>query len=255
MKYLLLVIFFLSVSCSHTPEAPPQPEKKSLVFIHGSHFDASAWDSVAPEFSQDPAYQVTLITLKGRQPNENYTLTEIAKDACEKTPAKSVLIGHSFGGVVSNQMVGICPEKIQQIIYVTALVPIKGEKAFDAAGKSDQKYYSKAVQFRKDRIAPRTQNVFLKNMDSGIDLKSLPVLHFYSESYKAGEDKIEYNEATFEQIPKSYIYATRDTIVGLKTQQKYTARTPMAKTDSIKTGHLPMLSNPKELTASIKRVL
>ncbi|MNK07462.1 Pyrethroid hydrolase [compost metagenome] len=250
MKYIVALVALFLASCTHKPE---ESVRKSVVFIHGSHFDSGAWSQVLPEL-QD-LYDTHTITLMGRDEVEHASLTEMAKDACEQVQTPSVMVGHSFGGAVINQMMGICPEKVQGIVYVTALVPLKGEKPFDAMGKADQAAYEKAVTFKKDRIVPKATATFLKAMDADVIVKPLPDVRLYSESYIGGADPIIYEDAAFAQVPKYYIYATHDQIVQMTSQKKYTDRTKMRKTESVESGHLPMLSKPKELAGALKKVI
>lgn len=250
MKLKLLAATLLLASCAHKPVSE---DKKSVIFIHGSHFDSTVWEKVLPDL-QD-RYDTYTITLMGRDEVESASLLEMARDACSQVPIPSVLVGHSFGGAVINEMVGICPEKIQQIVYVSALVPLKGERAFDAMGKVDQASYEKAVNFKKDRIVPKEPKTFLLAMDQKIDEKKLPTAPIYSESYAAGADAIQYDDKIFESIPKSYIFTSQDSIVTLEVQKKYTTRTKMKKTTELASGHLPMLSQPHELAEALKKMI
>lgn len=249
MKYILSIFILIFVSCTHIAK-----EKIVIpnVFIHGSHFDKDIWNPVIESLV---AYQNIAITLKGRGGRAAVGLTEMAKDVCNQVPTQSRIIAHSFGGAVANQMVGICPQKIERIIYIAALVPIKGEQSFDVVSKADQDAYGKAVIFKKDTIEPRKKLTFLEAMDSEIHTKNIPLFKIYAESYKPGEDRIAYDLKMFASIPKYYIYTSRDEIVGSSTQESYTKRTTMIKTTTVPTGHLPMLSDPSKLVTKLRDFL
>ncbi|MGE0764670.1 MAG: alpha/beta fold hydrolase, partial [Bdellovibrionales bacterium] len=242
-------------ACAHKPAPRPAgaANQKSVLLIHGSHFDESAWQKVIPELSK--LYHTTAITLPGRQEQQHVSLKNMATDVCGKTNNPTIVVAHSFGGVVANAMVGVCPEKIRQIVYVTGLVPLKGEKPFDAVNKSDQKTYNEIAEFKKDRIYPKPAETFLPGMDQGIDMKKAPTLTLHSESYSAGKAPLKYDEVVFDKIPKAYVYTEKDRIVTMETQIKFTSRTPMTKTASVNSGHLPMLSQPKALVSALKQVI
>lgn len=254
--YFLSLSFFLAACAQPTIQTSQLKLKaqKNVMLLHGSHFDAAVWDQVISDLGYD--YHVEAYPLAGRQKDENPSLKEMAQDMCDKMREPAVLVGHSFGGVVANQMVGICPEKIQQIVYITALVPLNGEKPFEKTSKADEKTYSKIAQFKKDRIYPKPANQFFSAMDPTISKKSIPKkLKLYSESYAAGAAPLEFDATVYDKIPKSYIYAEKDTVITLETQKKFTSRTPMVKTTSISSGHLPMLSKPEELVRALRETI
>lgn len=245
-----LAALIVAAGCTHTPKKTEVTETApTIVLIHGSHVDGSSWDQVKAQLGDK--YKVLTPDLLGRESNQSATLMEMAQDVCAKIPEKSVVVGHSFGGAVINQMVGVCPEKIMRIIYLTALVPLKGEKPFDSLEKSDGKVYAKAVTFGKERIAPKTPKQFFKYMDATLDQKNLPQVKLYSESFAAGANPVTYDEVVFAKIPKFYIFATQDKIVSMASQKKYVKRTDMAKTGEIASGHLPALSKPAEVAQAI----
>lgn len=249
MKIYIFAISIILTACSHFQGSNP---KATNVFIHGSHFDAEVWAPVIELFSSS---NNLAINLKGRADNESAGLTEMAKEVCSKIPETSNLIVHSFGGAVANQMIGVCPKKIVRIVYVTALVPLKGEQAFDLMTNLDQAEYGKAVSFTKTRIKPKDTKTFLNVMDAEITTKNMPLFKIYSESYKAGEDTISYDVAKFDAIPKCYIYTSKDKIITPATQEKYTKRITLAKTATLATGHLPMLSDNFGLASAIRSCL
>lgn len=248
MKYVVFLILVM-LGCSHQQATT---QKQTNVFIHGSHFDANVWASILVNFSN---YTNMAINLKGRLDTEHVGLTDMARDVCNKIPFSSNLIVHSFGGAVATQMIGICPKKLNKIIYISALVPANGEQAFDKLSKAEQKYYEKVVHFHKDRIRPKGLQTVLKTLDPEIREPMKYGSKIYSESYKPGEDIITYDITSFQRIPKYYIFTTKDQLLRMTTQSMYAARLDAAKTTSIATGHLPMLSSPTQLTAAIKSFL
>lgn len=250
---LAAILALLNFGCATKPTLKVETNRRSLVLIHGSHFDATAWDLVKPELKGD--YDIFAVSLLGRTEEEHANLTEMAQDICAKITSPAAIVAHSFGGVVVNQMVGICPAKINRIIYVAAIVPLNGEKAFASMDQKSQRTYERAVLFEKSRIAPREAAVFLKVMDESLDPKKLPKVKLFSESYGPGQDTIAYEGLAFDKIPKYYIYTSLDKIVSAETQKKFTGRTPMIKTETVVSGHLPMLSKPKDLAAAIRKLL
>lgn len=245
MKNLLILL--LVMSCAQTKKTAP----KNLVFIQGIYLDATAWRPVKEKMDAT-AFNMMDLGRQGRDTQKPASLTQIAKMSCKTIPQNSILVAHSFGGAISNQMAGICPEKISKIIYVSALIPLKGEKPFDLMTKTDLANHSKAVTFGKFKIIPKAGNVFFPMTDATIHSSTqLPPL--YSEWLSLDSEAISYDEFKFGAIPKAYILTEKDSIISLTTQFQYTSRTGIKNTDGIPTGHFPMLSNPERLSVLITK--
>ncbi len=249
IRFFLASLLFLS-ACSHKTEKPQQVEvtQPTIVLVHGFHSDGDSWAQVKEELGDK--YAVLTPSLPGRKDSENPSLQALAKSVCEPIPARSVVVGHSFGGAVINEMVGVCPEKIMRLIYLTAMVPLNGEKPLQVLDQAGQKEYMKAVKIEK-RAIPRSAKTYFQVMDSQLDKKNLPKSRLYSESLAPTQDVVKYDEAVFLKIPKFYIMATHDKVISLATQRKYIERTDMAQTGEIVAGHLPHFSKPNEVAQAI----
>jgi len=250
---LILLFQLTPISCNSIPIKT----KNEIILIHGAHFDGQSWKTVAKDLEKK-GFQTLSPSLPGRTHSKNVDLDTLAKFVCAESKENSILVGHSQGGAVINQMLGICPSKIKEIIYITAVVPFPKEKAFDYLEKRDEKWYFKAVEFKNDLFTPKNQGAFFQAFaqdfsNSASNKRLLPPI--YSEPAKIGETALNFDKAHFEQIPKCYIHATADQIVTLASQRKYTQRTHFDKVLSITSGHLPMLSKPEETSLAIQKCL
>lgn len=250
MKNLILMI--LLTSCS---QIKPTQKKMNVAFIHGSHLDSSSWNSVigympratrnfeALEFRDIPSYETTV------------TLKDISRHACTKLASgRNILVVHSFGGAIAGRMLADCGDKIGAIIYVTAIIPNEGEEIFKQLSEKDQKHYEQAVNFEKDSIIPKDPLTFYKKFDSDIQSTSgLP--RPLKEAYGPGVGKFFGNATLFQQTPKYYIEAMNDQIIEAKSQEVFIKSTNIDKVWQIKTGHLPMYSEPMKLSETIVKAL
>jgi pimeloyl-ACP methyl ester carboxylesterase len=246
--FIALIFSLLIVSCSSTPKS----NVKTVVLLHGAHLDGSSWGQVV-SYLEAKGRRAIAPTLPGRDNNKNVDLNDYARFACDQAPDNSILVGHSQGGAIANQMVGICPDKIIKIIYVTAVVPLNGERAFDLMEKRDEKAYAKTVVFKQDRVQPRNRRAFLRVMAQDFDYKTAKTPAIYSEPRKVGSTILKFESEVYDSIPKAYISADMDQIISPETQQKYIDRTEFQETYSMNTGHLPMVTKPEELAELILR--
>ena len=246
-----IILFLLLSACSHSPTQT----KKSLVLLQGFHLDDRSWDQIRAHI---PTKDFT-VTTPGRIGRDvpSPSIREIAKLNCEATPPHSTIVAHSFGGAVATAMVGICPEKITKIIFVSAIIPKNNQKLFDGlTSKVDQDNYGKAVLFDKKMINPRESHLFFRATDPAVDVSSQTLPRLYSESMDIISEKVIFNPSAFKKIPKVYIVTENDPPVGAETQRKFVKAAGIKSVYSIPTGHFPMVSSPKELTDIIlKEVL
>src|SRR6202012_556269 len=99
----------------------PKGAVHNVVLVHGSFVDQTSWQPVADILTKK-GYNVTLV--------EN-PLTSLAADvdatkqALAKQDGRTVLVGHSWGGVVITQA-GDGP-KVSALVYFSAFAPDVGE--------------------------------------------------------------------------------------------------------------------------------
>lgn len=244
MKNILFL--FLLVACANTPSQKP---RQNLVLIQGVHVDGTVWHDLKTILSKENLNIMDLGRV-GRDSEEAASLRNIATLSCKEIPQKSTLVVHSYGGAIANQISGTCPDKIKRVIYVTAVVPLKGEKPFDLMNKTDQRNYSKVVTFGRFKIIPKDALTYFKETDPKMNLeRQLPALH--SEWISLISESINYDEEKFKALPKTYIYTKNDPVLSLTTQFQYTSRTNISDVKGIEAGHFPMLSNPEALAQEI----
>lgn len=247
MKNLFFILLFFS--CSTAPKKP----KQNIVLIQGVHVDGGVWTELRKSFEKSN-FTVMDLNRLGRDLEEPASLSKMASLSCQQIPPKSILVAHSYGGAIANQMVGLCPDKVSRIIYVSAIVPLKNEKPFDLMNKTDQRNYSRIVTFGKFKIIPKDAPTYFQGTDPLIkNGQKLPDLH--SEWISLISEDINYDENIFKSIPKSYIYTKNDPVLSLTTQFQYTSRTKIKDVTGIATGHYPMISNPKKLSEVILKII
>lgn len=247
MKKLLLILVVL-VGCAQ--QTPKEIKKQHIVLIQGVHLDGTSWSEVKKRLEANE-FTVTLVDRAGRDDKGPASLRNIAERSCALVHEPSIFVAHSFGGAIVNSMVGTCPMKIKSIIYVSALVPLHGEKPFDLMNKTDNANYQKIVTFGKMKIIPKGAE-FYKGADPVIpSTATLPPL--YAEWTSLGAEDVTYDSKVFSPIPKAYISTEKDPVVSLTTQFQYSSRAGIKNYDGIETGHFPMLSNPEKLSQLIMK--
>jgi pimeloyl-ACP methyl ester carboxylesterase len=97
---------------------------KNVVLVHGGFVDGSGWQGVYDHLKRD-GYNVTIVQ------NPTISLTDdvaVTKRALAAQSGPSILVGHSYGGVVVTEA-GNDPN-VAGLVYIAAFAPDKGESVF-----------------------------------------------------------------------------------------------------------------------------
>jgi len=120
----LIVMATAALSLLSAVVAPAQTEPaKNIILVHGAFADGSGWRQVADILGQD-GYTVSVV----QEP-----LTSLADDVAatkrvlDLQPGPTLLVGHSYGGVVITEA-GNAPNVVG-LVYIAAFIPDQGESA------------------------------------------------------------------------------------------------------------------------------
>ncbi len=99
----------------------PNGAARNIVLVHGAFVDQTSWQPVADILTKK-GYNVTLV----ENPLTSLSAdVDATKQALAKQDGKTILVGHSWGGVVITEA-GNDP-KVAALVYVSALAPDLGQ--------------------------------------------------------------------------------------------------------------------------------
>ena len=243
----------------------PSISASTLVFVHGAHSTAGVWTDVTKQLTQD-GFTTHTVNLPGRTATENpneITLDRSSQVLCESIKdidTKITFIAHSQGGAVVNNSLSICPTKqISSIIYLTAVVPLDGDTPYSLLSKADEIHYLKGIEYNEktgwmsitDRKA--FASVFSNSQSQQI-LEKLAAIAV-DEPAVIGEGVSHFDSARYAQINKSYIYTEFDKIISLASQKTIAKTIKPSEERILETGHMPMISAPGKLVATLRSLL
>src|SRR5580704_7297717 len=112
------------VASAQTP-----PKTRNVVFVHGLFADGSCWSKVIARLQKNgvncTSVQNSLTSL--------HEASKAARRAIASQPGPTVLVGHSFSGMIVTEVGG--DPKITALVYVAARAPDAGE-AYAARAKN-----------------------------------------------------------------------------------------------------------------------
>jgi pimeloyl-ACP methyl ester carboxylesterase len=195
------------------------------------------------------------------RPNRHSDLGSYARAVCTQAQAiegKVVLLGHSQGGAVINQALGLCPEKIACLIFVAAPIPLPGEKPFSLLAAEDDEFYFAAVRENRDsgffEIQDPEQFAIGFAQDASPAQRRSLSSEAQPEPIAPSESKLAFDADHLRALPALVIHTTEDRIITPATQRRYQARLK-ARVVDLPTGHLPMLTAPQALAQHIEGFL
>jgi pimeloyl-ACP methyl ester carboxylesterase len=248
-----------------TSYAQATPVKPTMLLVHGALFTSSGWFEVQSHL-QNAGYNVVTMDVPGRAGDgiayKEVTLSSAVEKVCKVAhlqPEPVVLVGHSQGGALITQALNKCGDKVKALVYVTAVVPLNGEKAFDNLSKSDQDNFEKDATldeknavFRLNYHGP-IKATFMADATSGQFKRALHDM--VSEPAKIGDEPLHYPVKLFASLPKFYIETTEDQIISLDTQRQIESKTHFNKIYSMHASHSPMVSQAKKLATHLMDIV
>lgn len=113
-----------------TPVACAQPEKPTIVLVHGAFADTSSWNGVVAILKKD-GYNVVAAANPLRSVKGD---AQYVGDILAGINAPVVLVGHSYGGLVISEAAN-GHANVKALVYVDAFAPEAGETALALSGK------------------------------------------------------------------------------------------------------------------------
>ncbi|MDB4963105.1 MAG: hypothetical protein JWP01_3104 [Myxococcales bacterium] len=257
-----LVASVLSMTAWAQPSGTPQPQpptrtpppqtqaqtpaagKPSIVLVHGAFADGSSWDKVVP-LLQAKGYHVVAV----HQP-----LSSLADDVAatkrviHQQPGDVILVGHSYGGVVISEAGN--EDKVKGLVYVAAFAPDANESIMELGKEGPEPAWLPTVKFDEGGFGYLPDTSVLEYFAADVPRSDARVI-----AAKQGwthrrtlDDKV--TTAAWHTKPTWYARASKDKFIDPAAQATM-ARRMNARTSNVSSGHLAMITRPREVAAVI----
>ena len=224
----------------------PKDAARNIVLVHGAFVDQTSWKPVADILTKK-GYNVTLV--------EN-PLTSLAADvdateqALMKQHGKTVLVGHSWAGVVITEA-GDDP-KVSALVYVSAFAPDVGESLASLAKSGPTTEGGQAIHPDEKGNLTIDPKVFPSAVAADLPPQiaeslansQLPLNHV---AFEAAVDK-----AAWRDKPTFYVITTKDKVIAPEAQKMFAAQIK-AQTTEIAGSHASLVIHAAEVAAFIEK--
>jgi pimeloyl-ACP methyl ester carboxylesterase len=244
-----------SVSAAAVPNRSAQPSiaKPTVVLVHGAWADSGSWDGVVGRLVHDGypvhAFATPLLSLPGD--------ATALRTYLDTLPGPIVLVGHSYGGAVITEA-ATGDTHVKALVYLDAFAPNRGQAVSSLAGATSA-IADPAAFSLVPAGAPTLQtefyvrtDVFVRSVANDVSRKRARVLAATQRPITLQALTGTAGTPAWATIPSWYEVGTIDKIITPDSQRAM-ARAAHAHISTARTGHLPMVSDPGAVTATIRR--
>jgi len=233
----------------------------TFFLVHGAWTGGWCWEKLRPLLEAE-GHTVIAPDMPGhgedRLPIEDQNL-EIYARTVEALIApingQVILVGHSFGGMITSQAACYIPNKIKKLVYIAAFLPRNGQSC-DGIAKSKKPTFREklmtsgndfilSVDGKTSKVKPDSCADFIYN-DIPRDEALVIAERLCPESNVAQQQAVVLNDK-FSNIPKAYVRCVLDQTVDISLQDKMVAETYCGEVYTLETGHCPFESAPRDL--------
>src|ERR1700756_3773068 len=217
----------------------PSPKTKNVVFVHGLFADGSSWSKVIARLQQNgincTSVQNPLTSLR--------EASEAARRAIALQPGPTVLVGHSFSGMIVTE-VGVDP-KITALVYVAARAPDAGEDYAALAKNYPTPPASAGIVFDGDE-GRLSEAAFLHDFAGDLPEAKARVLYAVQEPFQKPLLTGRTTQAAWRSKQSFYAVSTEDRTIN-PDLERFMAKRMNAKPIEVKASHLSLISQPDEI--------
>jgi pimeloyl-ACP methyl ester carboxylesterase len=245
-RLLLAPLALTALMTADAPETPPPPSAavvRNIVLVHGAYADGSSYAKVIPLLLAQ-GYRVTAV---------QNPLSSLADDvaatrrAIARQDGPVILVGHSSAGVVITEA-GNDP-KVAGLVYISAIIPDAGQSASEAVkgypatpGLAEQKPDAKGY-------LTITRKGVIEDFVPDIPMAEREIVFATQGDWNSTFLHEKVTTAAWKTRP-SWVVIVNDRMVP-PGHERESAKRIGATTITLKTGHVPMLSNPKAIASVI----
>ncbi|MBZ9653645.1 alpha/beta fold hydrolase [Phyllobacterium lublinensis] len=219
-------------------------QAKTVVLVHGAFADGSSWQKVIP-LLHDAGLKVIAVQnpLESLESDVAFT-TRAIRDA----EGPVVLVGHSWGGVVITEAGG--DPKVKSLVYVAAYAPDAGQSLVDVASKyPDQESRTTYVK-DEDGYLKISHDGISRYFAAGLSPDEQRLVAVVQGRFHVRGTTTPVGHPAWRDKPSFMVVATEDQIIAPQLQRDQ-VKTTNAEMVEVSSGHVAMLSHPKEVAELI----
>jgi pimeloyl-ACP methyl ester carboxylesterase len=240
MKFLILAVL---TGVALAASLPAHAAVKTIVLVHGAFADGSGWKPVA-DILVSHGYSVRVV----QEPETSFDADVAATRRVLDKAGPSVLVGHSYGGMIITEA-GKHPD-VKALVYIAAAQPDVGESLADLADKMPPA--SKSIEPVGDGYLAVNPQAFPADFAAGVpkpvaDFMAISQVPIFNEALKA-----KVTVAAWKDKPSYAVVATQDRMIN-PDLERFMAKRAHSQTIELVGSHAIFLLHPSEIAALIEK--
>lgn len=238
-------LFGMTLLTGHVVQAQSKSGAiKNVVLVHGAFADGSSWAKIIPLLEAKGLHVVAVQNPLSSLEND----VAATHRAIELQDGPVLLVGHSWGGIVISEAGN--HEKVAGIVYVAAFAPDDNQSLSEAAQAFPPGPGNNEVKADAAGFVSLTPKGIHEDFCQDLPIAERKVILATQGDWAAKAPGEKISQAAWKTKPSWYIVAEQDRMINPDLQRSF-ARKIKAKTLSLPTSHVPMLSQPAKVAAFI----
>ena len=233
--------------------APTGNAPTRLLLLHGAGLGGWIWERVIPDLNF-PAEAVDLPGRSGKGVPGDVTLQQCIDFVAGKARGyRAVVVGHSFSAQVALGLASAYPQHVGAVILVGGIAPDSG-KAFVSLMPLVQRLFMRLLLSRSREGVKLPPKLVKKQYCNDLDEATTEFVRsrITPEAPRLYLDKVTWAGMPA-GMPRLYVKLGKDKTLSSDEQDAMMQRIAPTRMETLHSGHLPMLSQPRELATILNR--
>lgn len=228
----------------------------SWLLLHGAGLGGWIWDRAIPEINA-PAEAIDLPGRGNGGDPGAVTLAQCIEYVAGKArdlATRPVLVGHSFSAEVALGVAAAHPQTVAAVVLVGGVVPESGKSFMSILPLPQRLFLGVLLRWARGGItlpASLVRNEYCNDLDE--ETTNLVLSRLVPEVPRLYLDDVDWS-ALPESMPRFYVKLLNDRSLNPKKQDRMIERIQASGVESLRSGHLPMLAQPREMAATLNRI-
>jgi pimeloyl-ACP methyl ester carboxylesterase len=249
----------LPKAAAQHPTQHPQGPVPTVVLVHGAWADGASWSGVVQRLQDDRVDVQVFPTPLQSLSDDSAAL----RDFLGAIDGPVVLVGHSYGGaVITDAATGNA--NVKALVYVDAFAPDLGEPVLALPGPDSalaDPDPTKLFRFVPTTLPPTAATelyvlpkLFVTAFANDLPGRIAKVLAVSQRPVTLGALREPSSAPAWKSIPSWYQIGTIDKVIPAAAQRAMAVRAG-SHISTARTGHLPMISDPRSVTRTIEAAI
>jgi pimeloyl-ACP methyl ester carboxylesterase len=219
----------------------------TVVLVHGAWHGAWCWDEVADRLRADGTPVVAVDLPSVASGGDMYDDARFVREAIAATDAETVVVGHSYGGVVITEAAAGAPG-VRHLLYLTAFMLDEGESLATIAGSTPPAWQIADPDGRTLSVAD-PQQVFYNTCPP--EVADAAAARLRPHTVAAFVEPVK--SIAWRDVPSTYVICECDNAIPVPAQEAMAARADT--THRLESDHSPFLTDPDAVAALIRALV